>query len=266
MLKKTKLAIIVAGGNGAGKSTFINNKFLKDKDFNASGINYINADDWQKKNFGYFDNTNTDHALQAQKWAENERNRHLENGLPFIAETVFSHESKVELIKEAKGRGFDVNLYHISLDNADMALDRIKDRVLLGGHDVDADKVKARYERIKELIVEATKYSDKTFVYDNSVRFRPHQNILDLEKEKIIEIHATLPAWVSDTYKKPLAEFYQNLKNKFTPMQAKYFKDMENHIKEFFKDHPDLLEVKLNALNEKIQHIIDTVVDKGIDR
>ena len=41
---------------------------------------------------------------------------------------------------------------------------------------------------------------------------------------------------------------------------------MENHIKEFFKDHPDLLEVKLNALNEKIQHIIDTVVDKGIDR
>ncbi|MEF9968575.1 MAG: hypothetical protein RR766_08680, partial [Longicatena sp.] len=42
-----KLAVVVAGGNGAGKSTFINHQLLPL--YKTTGINYINADDWQKK-------------------------------------------------------------------------------------------------------------------------------------------------------------------------------------------------------------------------
>lgn len=263
MVKKTKLAIIVAGGNGAGKSTFINNQLLPL--YEATNVSYINADDWQKKTFGEFDNTTTHQAKQAQDWAETERKKHLEQGKSFIAETVFSHPSKIQLIQEAKAQGFQVNLYHISLDNSDMALDRINERVLLGGHDVDAEKVKNRYERVKDIIVEAIKYADKTFVYDNSVLYRPHEKILSLDKENVVAVHSSLPEWVIQTYKQPLNVFYEKLKEQFTAQQKNNFNDLELVIKEQFKNNPVLLEQKLNLLNQKIPTIISNNISIQIE-
>ncbi len=183
---RTKIAVIVAGGNGAGKSTFINNRLLNE--YKGSDATYINADDWQKKTFGEFDNSTTTQAKQAQEWAEKERTKHLEQGKSFITETVFSHPSKIDLIKEAKENGYHVDLYHISLDSSDLALERIKARVALDGHDVDPDKVKSRYERVVGIIAEAIKHADNTYVYDNSVMYRPHQQILSLDKENIMEV------------------------------------------------------------------------------
>lgn len=209
LISKSKIAIIVAGGNGAGKSTFINNKLLLK--FKETNITYINADDWQKQTFGEFDNSTDTQAKQAQIWAESERRKHLEQGKSFIAETVFSHLSKIELIKEAKAYGFYVILYHISLDNADLALERIYTRVLLGGHDVDAEKVKNRYQRIKDIIAEAIKYTDDTYVYDNSVMYRPHAKILFIKQGNIIEIYQQLPDWVKHTYQEALNKYYKKL-------------------------------------------------------
>lgn len=249
-----KLAIIVAGGNGAGKSTFINYQLLPL--YEPKGIAYLNADDWQKNTFGEFDNTTPHQALQAQQWAENSRKEHIEQGKSFIAETVFSHPSKIELIKEAKANGFTVDLYHINLDSAETALERINERVLLGGHDVDADKVRGRYDRLIPIITEAVKHADKTYVYDNSVMYRPHQLILELEKGKITEIHAELPEWCKQAYKAHLDQFYDTLKQQLTPAQEKAFTALHDHISKVFKDHPDQLTTKLAVLNAKLPDIV----------
>ena len=267
-----KLAIIVAGGNGAGKSTFINYQLLPL--YEPTGIAYLNADDWQKNTFGEFDNTTPHQALQAQQWAENSRKEHIEQGKSFIAETVFSHPSKIELIKEAKANGFTVDLYHINLDSAETALERINERVLLGGHDVDADKVRGRYDRLIPIITEAVKHADKTYVYDNSVMYRPHELILELEKGKIIEIHAELPEWCKQAYKAHLDQFYDTLKQQLTPVQEKAFTAFQDHISKVFKDHPDQLAEKLDALNAKLPDIVSNKYelpepekkDKGRDR
>lgn len=263
MQKKDKLAIIVAGGNGAGKSTFINHQLLSE--YKNIPIKYINADDWQKQTFGEFDNTTDTQAKQAQEWADKEREKHLATGQSFITETVFSHPSKIDLIKQAKGQGFQVNLYHISLDNAEMALDRINERVLLGGHDVDADKVKNRYDRIKDIITEATKYADKTFVYDNSVMYRPHEKILTLDKENIISIHNHLPSWVTQTYKQSLDKFHDNLKAKLPEQQKESFNHLEAVIREKFKDNPVQLNEKINILNEKLLELVNSNISLNHD-
>ena len=202
-----KYAVIVAGGNGAGKSTLIENVIIPKFNSLNIDINFINADVWQLKHFGHFDNTNPTHAREAQKWAEAERQLHLDEGRSFIAETVFSHPSKVDLIKEAKSKGFYVVLYHISLDNSNIALDRIKDRVLKGGHDVDEDKVKARYERVLPLVAEATQYADMAFVLDNSVRGRPHHQVFKLEYGKITAIDNEVPDWAVKAYEKQLTDY-----------------------------------------------------------
>ena len=249
-----KLAVVVAGGNGAGKSTFINHQLLPL--YKTTGINYINADDWQKKHFGRFDNTTPEQAIMAQKWAESSRKEHLDQGKSFITETVFSHPSKIELLKDAKEHGFTVDLYHISLDSTDKALDRISERVLLGGHDVDSEKVKQRYERVAPIVKDALKYTDRAYIYDNSVMNRPHQLILELEKGQIKSIHAELPNWVKTAYKEHLDIYYSKLQEQLSDSQKQAFKLFQDEIRTVFKDHPGLTEEKLNELNTRLPDIV----------
>ena len=85
-----QFAVIVAGGNGSGKSTLIQEQILpRFEKFNFD-IAFINADVWQKEHFGEF-TKDPSHAYEAAKWAEQERQRYIDNKKSFIAETVFSH-------------------------------------------------------------------------------------------------------------------------------------------------------------------------------
>ena len=215
-----KLAIIVCGSNGAGKSTFIKGVLL-DKFHQANtDILYINADDWQKKEFGRFENDTDDHARQAQQWANSERERCLSEGVSFITETVFSHPSKIDLLKEAKEKGFKVELYHIHVDSADKAIDRIKDRVKSGGHHVNDDKVRARYARLTAIVSEASQYAEHTFVIDNSDSRLSHRFVLKLTQGKLEKIYCPPPAWVVTGYAQQLQEFQPRLEAGYRSMRA----------------------------------------------
>lgn len=216
-----KFAVIVAGGNGSGKTKLIKDQILPRFDSVGFDIAFINADIWQKEKFGTF-TEDIEHAKAAAQWAEKERQKFINEGKSFIAETVFSHPSKIDLIKEAKNKGFFVSLYHIHLDSPDLAIERIQNRVLLGGHSVDDEKVRNRYKRVIPLIAEASKYADQTFVFDNSVRNEPHSLVMDLSFGRIDEIYRDLPEWVTFGYDKQLKAHYnivndssliENLKN-----------------------------------------------------
>lgn len=88
---KRPLAIIVAGGNGSGKTTLINELILPQVINLPNAPTFINADIWQQKTFG---RTGIDEEAKiAQEWAEEERKKCIDSKVPFIAETVFSHES-----------------------------------------------------------------------------------------------------------------------------------------------------------------------------
>ncbi|WP_173912945.1 zeta toxin family protein [Acinetobacter sp. Marseille-Q1618] len=215
----SKIAIIVAGGNGSGKTKLISEQIIpRFESFNLN-INFINADIWQKEHFGEFTN-DPSHALQAAQWAEEERQRNLDQGISFIAETVFSHPSKIELIKEAKDKGFFVALNHIHLDTPEIALSRIEQRVELGGHGVSEEKVRQRYQRVIPLIAEASQYADETIVFDNSVMNQPHSAVMKLEYGKISEIYRALPRWVVECYAKQLAETTLSYESSLTEIQS----------------------------------------------
>lgn len=213
-----KVAIIVCGSNGAGKSTLIKGTILPQTQ--GTDIVYINADDWQKKEFGQFKNDTDDHAKLAQQWANSERERCLSEGISFITETVFSHPSKIDLLKEAKAKGFRIELYHVHVDSAEKALDRIKTRVQMGGHDVDAEKVKARYKRLTAIITEASQYADKTFVIDNSNDQMPHRAVLKLVNGNVDKIYCPPPAWVAVGYEQQIQEFQPRLEAGYRSMRA----------------------------------------------
>lgn len=103
----------------------------------------------------------------------------VEQKISFSFETVMSHESKIEFLKYVKETGFTTYLYYIATESPDINIARVSNRVAKGGHDVDVEKIKSRYFRSLELLLDALKTADRAFLIDNSKR----SNFVILEKE-----------------------------------------------------------------------------------
>lgn len=156
---------LVVGPNGAGKSTFV---ALTLAPLLSRSV-FVNADEIAKQRWP---DDPMGHAYDAARVAAETRARLIELGKPFIAETVFSHPSKLELIRSARTAGFTVAL-HVVLIPEDLAVERVKRRVMHGGHDVPEGKIRERHRRLSELVVTAMPTVDTATVYDNSRRRGP---------------------------------------------------------------------------------------------
>lgn len=157
---------LVVGSNGAGKSTFI--EFTLAPLLPGSPV--VNADEIAKHRWP---ESPLEHAYDAARIAADTRAKLIELGESFIAETVFSHPSKLDLIAAAQAAGYTVVL-HVLLVPEELAVQRVRHRVQAGGHQVPEDKIRQRYQRIWQLIAVAAAYADATTVYDNSTRRGPH--------------------------------------------------------------------------------------------
>ncbi|MEC4117447.1 hypothetical protein [Myroides phaeus] len=93
----------------------------------------------------------------------------LDCDVSFSFETVMSHPSKVEFLKEAKAKGFKTYLYFISTQDPSINISRVANRVGKGGHDVDTDKIVSRYYRSMELLCDAFLSVDRAYIIDSSM-------------------------------------------------------------------------------------------------
>jgi len=151
---------LVAGPNGAGKSTFVEltlAPLLKESVF-------VNADEIAKQRWP---DDPSAHAYEAARIAAQTRESLIGLGRSFIAETVFSHPSKLELIETAQGAGYTVVL-HVVMIPEELAVTRVAYRVRAGGHPVPEYKIRERYQRVWPLLVEAIARCDQGTAYDNS--------------------------------------------------------------------------------------------------
>jgi predicted ABC-type ATPase len=160
-----KRADLVVGPNGAGKSTFVALTLAP----LLPGSVFVNADEIAKQRWP---EDPAAHAYDAALVAADTRDRLIELGRSFIAETVFSHPSKLELVRTARDAGYTVVL-HVVLVPEDLAVERVKRRVLSGGHDVPEDKIRERHRRLWALVTSAIELADSTTIYDNAQRRGP---------------------------------------------------------------------------------------------
>ncbi|KCG79318.1 hypothetical protein P966_02544 [Mycobacterium tuberculosis KT-0083] len=117
---------LVAGPNGAGKSTFVALTLAP----LLPGIVFVNADEIAKQRWP---DDPTSHAYQAAQVAADTRARLIDLGRPFIAETVFSHPSKLELIRTARTAGYTVVLHVLVIPEGRLAGPRIVAQFSGGG-------------------------------------------------------------------------------------------------------------------------------------
>jgi len=180
---------ILAGGNGSGKTTFYNTR-LKSK-----GIIFVNADLIAKEQF-------PEATLEASKKAQAEAQKlchqYLENGVSFCFETVFSHESKLELLQKAKTLGFEINLVYIHLDDEILNVARVLQRVKDGGHSVPEDKIKSRIPKTHQNMKKAITIVDNALILDNSDPDDPFKVLCKKAKNQItFPPHIKIPNWVT---------------------------------------------------------------------
>ena len=100
--------------------------------------------------------------------AEVVRSHLVKEGISFTFETVMSHPSKVEFLREAQRHGYRTYLYFIATGNPQINVARVRARVQRGGHDVPEDRVIARYWRSLGLLSQAVAHADRSYVFDNS--------------------------------------------------------------------------------------------------
>lgn len=83
-------------------------------------------------------------------------------------ETTLAGKHYLQMMVDARIRGFEVLLVYIGTENVEINLARIRNRVLAGGHDVPESDVRRRYRRSFGNLPTAIQRADHTILFDNS--------------------------------------------------------------------------------------------------
>ena len=156
---------LVVGPNGAGKSTFVRLTLAHAEPASV----FVNADEIARREWP---GDPVAHSYDAAARAAETRRLLIEQRRPFIAETVFSHPSKLTLIDDARAAGFYIAL-HVLMVPESLAVARVQARVEGGGHDVPIEKITARYQRLWDLVADAVGVADTASFWDNARRDGP---------------------------------------------------------------------------------------------
>ena len=132
--------LIISGPNGAGKTTAA--KVLLPEVFNCR--EFVNADNIAA---GLSPFNPEGVSLEAGRIMLERIQYLLSIRADFALETTLASKSYVSMIKEAKMLGYEVTLSFFWLPSPEVAKQRVKMRVLEGGHSIPDDIIERRYHR-----------------------------------------------------------------------------------------------------------------------
>ena len=135
----SKNILIIAGPNGAGKTTFATEFLPNEGDCPA----FINAD-LIAAGLNPFQPERA--AVQAGRLMLRMIADYVERGESFALETTLSGRGYARLIPIWQAQGYSVRLYFLRLPSADMAVERVRNRVIEGGHNIEEDVVRRRFD------------------------------------------------------------------------------------------------------------------------
>ncbi len=158
----TRNCYIIAGSNGAGKTTFAE-EFLPKW---IGCVNFINPD-LIAHGLSPFDPEKA--MLHAGRLVLEEIEKCSIRGEDFAIETTLSGRTYLRTLESLKGRGYTIHTFYLWIPSPELALKRIDERVEAGGHNVPESAVRRRFERAWDnLRKEYQKLVDALFIFDNS--------------------------------------------------------------------------------------------------
>ena len=162
MMSKLPKLYIIAGCNGAGKTTAsftILPKILGCKEF-------INADEIAK---GLSPFQPESVAVQAGRIMLARMDELLQKGATFAFETTLATKSYKQKIEWAQANDYEVTLLFFWLDSPNIAKKRVAQRVAEGGHNIPLETIERRYYNgIANLFTIYIDMVDICYIFDNS--------------------------------------------------------------------------------------------------
>lgn len=162
---------IISGCNGAGKTTAsftILPSMLNCNEF-------VNADEIAK---GLSPFQPEKVAIEAGRIMLNRIQELIAMNSDFAFETTLATRSYVNTIREAKLKGYFVTLIYFWLNTPQLAIERVKERVAMGGHNIPEDIILRRYSNgIHNLTNLYCSICDFWMIIDNS--FPPYSVIAE---------------------------------------------------------------------------------------
>lgn len=136
-IRKSEL-IIVSGANGVGKTTFAKPYVEK------IGYEFLNADEIGKK---LEKKGHQNVMVKAGREFFFKLQNSLSNKENIVIETTLSGSYINKVAKRAKENGYLVKVIYIFVDNEDICVERVRSRVLKGGHHVPEEDIRRRFNR-----------------------------------------------------------------------------------------------------------------------
>lgn len=178
------LIVVLAGSNGAGKTTFHEAHLAR------AGLRFVNADVLAMK-------LAADPSVAASL-ADALRRQLVSQRVSFVFETVFSDPAgdKLEFLRDAVRTGYCVVLCFIAISGPDVSSDRVAQRVLQGGHDVPTEKLIERFPRTIANLRSAIRDLPHVWIFDNDDLAAPFRRVVVYEEGLRVYAGAPLPAWL----------------------------------------------------------------------
>ncbi len=159
---------IIAGPNGAGKSTC--GPAVLQKHFNIS--EFVNADTIATGLSAFHPE---DVAIEAGRIMLKRIKSLASKNTNFAFETTLASRSFAPWLRKIKKQGYQFTLVYFWLHTPDLAVERVAERVRLGGHSVPSDTIKRRYKKsIRNFFELYQPIADNWGVFDNSDHNNPN--------------------------------------------------------------------------------------------
>lgn len=152
---------IIAGPNGAGKTTFAR-FFLQNY---PEITHYLNADVLAA---GIAPLQPQSAAVEAARILLTQIDQLTSQRASFAFETTLSAKNYLRRISLWRAVGYQVQLVFLSLPSQEFALNRVKQRVRQGGHNIPEDIIRRRFSRGLKNLAGYKKLAHVWQIYDNS--------------------------------------------------------------------------------------------------
>ena len=184
---------LIAGPNGSGKTTLTDE--LR-QTYNVPLGQYTNPDEIEKSLVDAVKNKLKRSQL-AQKISKDQRESWLKQGIAHSYESVMSHSSHLDYINDANELGFKTYLYYVCIDDPEINLDRVDERIQSGGHPVPKQKILARYQRSLTQLYDMAILCRRVYFFDNTNQLTPFAEVsingmLDIKEKAYYKLE---PNW-----------------------------------------------------------------------
>lgn len=168
--------VVLAGCNGAGKSSIGGAALLE------SGVRFYNPDEAARKiaaaNAHLYPPL-TPSEINSDAWNQGRMllERAIDQRLDFAFETTLGGHTIPKLLERAASEGIAVRVWFAGLQGAELHLERVRQRVARGGHDIPREKILERYDAGRTNLIYLLPHLASVRVFDNSAEGAPGQGL-----------------------------------------------------------------------------------------